>query len=74
MSSALKGFTTSIPFNSLTPKKQRASVNVKSSLQVNNSMKAEDTFDFTIKSGNSAAVCHSVKNPEFVVSQPMSLT
>lgn len=52
MSFALKGFTTPITFNSATPQKQRASVTVKSSLQVNSSMKAEDTFDFTIKSGN----------------------
>ncbi len=52
MSFALNGFATSVPLNPATPKKQRASVNVKSSLKVNNSMKAEDTFDFTIKSGN----------------------
>ena len=33
-------------------------------------MKVEDTYDFTIKSGNSAAVSHSMKNPEFTISQP----
>lgn len=52
MSSLLKGFTTPVPFNSASTQKQRTSVTVKSSLQVNNSMKAEDTIDFTIKSGN----------------------
>ena len=35
---------------------------------MHNSMKVEDTFDFTIKSGNQPAIPHSMKNPEFIIS------
>lgn len=49
---ATRAFSVPVTFPSITPYKQRASVNVKSSLHINASMKAEDSFDFTIKSGN----------------------
>jgi hypothetical protein len=45
---------------------------VKSYAPANISMKLEDTVDFTVKSGNSVGNAYSIKNPEFVISQPQS--
>jgi len=68
MSAALKGFLAPINVKSTTPKTESMSVRPKSLLNMHNSMKAEDTLDFTIKSENRPTISHSMKNPEFTIS------